>query len=63
MTGVLLCLTLVLRGLIIKTVWAYADLSLPPREKYTRGVQPAACGLHAAQDGCERGPTQNRKFT
>ena len=28
-----------------------------------RGVQPAAHGLHAAQDGCECSPTQNCKFT
>ena len=27
-----------------------------------RGVQPAAHGPHASQDGCECGPTQNRKF-
>ena len=27
-----------------------------------RGVQPAALGPHAARDGCECGPTQNRKF-
>ena len=26
-----------------------------------RGVQPVARGLHAAQDGCECSPTQNRK--
>ena len=28
-----------------------------------RGVQPMASGLHAAQDGCEGGPTQSCKFT
>ena len=28
-----------------------------------RSVQPAAHGPHAAQDGYECGPTQNRKFT
>ena len=28
-----------------------------------RGVQPAAHGPHAAQDGYECGPTQNHKFT
>ena len=28
-----------------------------------RGVQPAARGPHAAQDGCECSPTQNHKFT
>ena len=28
-----------------------------------RGVQPAACGPHAAQDGYECSPTQNYKFT
>ena len=28
-----------------------------------QGVQPAAHGLHAAQDGCEGSSTQNRKFT
>ena len=28
-----------------------------------RGVQPAACGPHATQDGYECGPTQNHKFT
>ena len=27
------------------------------------GVQPVAGGPHAAQDGCEYGPTQNCKFT
>ena len=27
-----------------------------------RGVQPAASGLHAAQDGYEWDPTQNCKF-
>ena len=26
-------------------------------------VQPAACGPHAAQGGCECSPTQNHKFT
>ena len=31
--------------------------------KTHRGVQPVAHGLHAVQDGCECGPTQNRKFT
>ena len=30
---------------------------------WSRGVQPAAHGPHAAQDGCECGPTQNHKFT
>ena len=29
----------------------------------TRGVQLVARGPHAAQDRCECGPTQNRKFT
>ena len=29
----------------------------------SRGVQPAAHRLHAAQDGCECSPTQNCKFT
>ena len=28
-----------------------------------RGVQPVACGLLMAQNGYERGPTQNCKFT
>ena len=28
-----------------------------------RGVLLAACGPHAAQDGCECGPTQDCKFT
>ena len=28
-----------------------------------QGVQPAARGQHAAQDGCECSPTQNHKFT
>ena len=28
-----------------------------------QGVQPMAFGPHAAQDGYECGPTQNRKFT
>ena len=28
-----------------------------------RGVQPAVRGPHAAQDGYERGPIQNCKFT
>ena len=53
----------------------HQELGRPPQEMpawgdhgdlavlYSGGVQPAACGPRAAQDGCECGPTQNRKFT
>ena len=34
-----------------------------PSDSLAGGVQPAVHGLHAAQDGCEHGPTQNLKFT
>ena len=30
---------------------------------HARDVQPVACRLRAAQDGCECSPTQNHKFT
>ena len=33
------------------------------QSKVCGGVQPAAHRLHAAQHGCECGPTQNRPFT
>ena len=39
----------------------FSKLQLSHRPPW--GVQPAAHGLHAAQDGCECGPTQNHKFT
>ena len=32
-------------------------------EHCKQGVHPVAHGPHAAQDGCECDPTQNRKFT
>ena len=34
-----------------------------PMQRAHRGVQPAAHGPQAAQDGCECGQTQNHKFT
>ena len=33
------------------------------KRQSSRGVQPVARGLRAAQDGCECSPTQNREFT
>ena len=37
--------------------------SVPKRLFHIRGVHPADCGPHMAQDGCEYSLTQNCKFT
>ena len=42
----------------------FAKCVMTRRYRYTgRGVQATAHRLHAAQDGYERSPTQNREFT
>ena len=45
-------------ALLFRTFNPWASYSVA-----SRGVQSAALQLHAAQDGYECGPTQNRKFT
>ena len=44
--------------LLLAQAKAYVAMGTP-----LRGVQPVAHGPHAAQDGYEWGPTQNREFT
>ena len=47
-----------------QTVYLYSGQNeTHHRVRVFRGVQAAARGPHAAQAGCERGPTQNRKCT
>lgn len=50
-------------GRDLEEAWKKVGKGKPGLGEITRGVQPAARGLHVARDGFDFSPTESHKFT